>query len=188
MTIEESNTKRVYINVAVTANAIIMAKKRVDANVTANASKPTKKIVDAKIVEMTNETKIANDNELINNAKKAHINIVTNINANIMTTINRATNNAKKMQANIATSNKGSYARRVYINKATNVDKNNIRSKCQHNGYCKYNYNGQEESRCQYTNNPNIIANNARVDSKVAVIVNANKTASNRRECVLMYR
>ena len=97
MTIEESNTKRVYINVAVTANAIIMAKKRVDANVTANASKPTKKIVDAKIVEMTNETKIANDNELINNAKKAHINIVTNINANIMTTINRATNNAKKM-------------------------------------------------------------------------------------------
>ena len=208
-TADESDARRVRANVAATANAIVIAKRRAerridinepakrradgntrraDAKVAAIARKLTKKRADAKIVATANKTAIVNINEPANNARSAHANVVATADANVMAVTNKATSNTRKVHANVMARSNGSNARRARINKAATVDEGDTRSACQYSGYHRRNRNGQEESDANIVTTANVRVSDARTSANIAVNANANKTASNIRKRVPMYR
>lgn len=123
-----SNIKRADINIVAIANAIVTAKKRLDANIAATASKLTKKRANIKVMVLVNKMTIANVNKLASNTKKANVNIVVTADVNVTAAINKATSKAKKMPANVTVNSNNSNARRTRTNKIAKVDKNNARN------------------------------------------------------------
>ena len=97
----DGNTRRADANVMATANEPAKRRvdgntRRVDANVAVTASELTKKRADTKIVATTNEMVIANINELANNARKVHANVVATADVNVTSATNKVTSNIKK--------------------------------------------------------------------------------------------